>query len=86
MQWALRNPNLYLDQPITKTWCQPIGGHVSNPTDCLIATRLGLCSSLEAQLGQDPFQYKDFDFYFTSVLFRIQLTSSGVKAVKQILT
>ena len=38
---ALGNPNLYLDQPITKGWC-----HVSYPTDSLIATKLGLCSSL----------------------------------------
>ena len=35
-QWALGNPNLYLDPPITIEWCQPIGGHVSFPTDSLI--------------------------------------------------
>ena len=43
---ALSNPNLYLNQLITKEWCQPIGSHVSYPTDSPIATRLGLCSSL----------------------------------------
>ena len=43
---ALGNPNLYLDQPITKAWCQPVGGRVSYPTDSPIATRLGLYSSL----------------------------------------
>ena len=43
---ALGKPNLYLDQPITKAWYQPIGGHVSYPTDSRIATRLGLCISL----------------------------------------
>ena len=35
---TLGNPNLYLEQPITKAWCQPIGGHVSYPTDSPIAT------------------------------------------------
>ena len=40
------NPNLYLDQPIKKAQCQPIGGHVSYLPDSPIATRLGLCSSL----------------------------------------
>ena len=40
------NPNLYLDQPITIGWCQPVGGHVSYLTDSPDATRLGLCSSL----------------------------------------
>ena len=40
------NPNLSLDQPITKAWCQPIRGHVSYPTDSPVATRLGLCNSL----------------------------------------
>ena len=35
---ALGNPNLYLDQPITKVQCQP--------ADSPIAARLGLCSSL----------------------------------------
>ena len=45
-QWALGNPNLCLDQPITKGWCQPIGDHVFYPTDSPIATTLGVCSSL----------------------------------------
>ena len=27
------SPNLYLDQPIIKGWCQPIVGHISYPTD-----------------------------------------------------
>ena len=45
MQWG-NNPNLYLNQPITKAWCQPTGSHVSYPTDSPIATRLILCSSL----------------------------------------
>ena len=40
------NPNLYLDQPIAKAWCQPIGGQVSCPTESPIATLLGLCSNL----------------------------------------
>ena len=40
------NPNIYFDQPIIKGWCQPVEGHVSNPTDSPPATRLGLCSSL----------------------------------------
>ena len=43
---ALGNRNVYLDQLITKAWCQPIGGHVSYPTDSPFATRLGLFSSL----------------------------------------
>ena len=43
------NPNLYLDQPITKWWCQSIRGHVSYPTDSPIVTKLGLCSSLTWQ-------------------------------------
>ena len=37
---------LYLNQPITKGWCQPIGGHVSYATHCPNATVPGLCSSL----------------------------------------
>ena len=40
------NSKLYFDQPITKGWCQPIGGDVSYPTDSPTATRLGLCNSL----------------------------------------
>ena len=40
------NPNLYLDQPIIKGWCQPIGSYVSYHTDSPITTRLGLCSRL----------------------------------------
>ena len=40
------NPSLYLKQPITKRWYQPIGGQVSYPTDIPYATRLGLCISL----------------------------------------
>ena len=45
--WSIiHNPNLYLDQPITKGWCQPLVGHVPYPIDSHIATRLGLCSSL----------------------------------------
>ena len=38
---------LSIDQPITKGWCQPIGGHVSYPTGRPNATRLGLCNSLQ---------------------------------------
>ena len=48
---ALGNPNLYLDQPITKSRCQPIGGHVSYPTDSPIVSRLGLFSSLTLPYG-----------------------------------
>ena len=33
------NPSLHLDQSFTKEWCQPIGYHVSQPTDSPIATR-----------------------------------------------
>ena len=40
------NPNLYLEQPITKGWCQPIRSHASYHTDSPTATRMGLCSSL----------------------------------------
>ena len=40
------NPNLYLDQPITKGWCQPIGNHVRYHFDSPNATRLRLCCSL----------------------------------------
>ena len=40
------NPNLYLDQAVTKGWCQPMRGRVSYPTASSIATRLRLCSSL----------------------------------------
>ena len=42
------NPNLYLNQPlpITKGWCQPIGSHVSYPTNSPTSTRLRLFSSL----------------------------------------
>ena len=43
---ALGNRNLYLNQPVTKAWCQPIGGHISYTTDSPIAIRLGLFSSL----------------------------------------
>ena len=45
------NPNLYLDQPITKWWCPPIGSHVSYPTGGHIATRLWLCYSLLNNAG-----------------------------------
>ena len=41
------NPNLYLGQSVTKGWCQPIGGHVSYPTDSPTTTRQWLCSSLK---------------------------------------
>ena len=34
--------NLYLDQPITKRWCQPVGGHAPFHTESPNATRLGL--------------------------------------------
>ena len=44
------NPNLYLDQPITKGWCQPIRGHVPYLTDSPNVTRLGLCSSHQGVL------------------------------------
>ena len=50
------NPKLYLDQPITKAWCQSIEDNGSYPTNNPVATRLVLCSSLwmwayeEAQL------------------------------------
>ena len=40
------NPNLYLDQPITKAWCQTFGGHISYPTGSPATSRLGVCSSL----------------------------------------
>ena len=43
------NPNLYLDQQVTKGWCQPITDLVSYPTDspsATTATKLGLWSSL----------------------------------------
>ena len=40
------NPNLYLDQLITKGCCQPFRGHALNPTDSRDATRLRLFSSL----------------------------------------
>ena len=40
------NPNLYLDQPIIKELCQPIGEHVSYSTDGCDTTRFGPCSSL----------------------------------------
>ena len=49
------NPNLYLDQPITRGWCQPIGIHVSHSTDSPTATRLGLCSRLHIQLVVNSF-------------------------------
>ena len=39
-------PNLYLNQPIKKGWCQLMGNHVAYPTDRRVATRLGLCNSL----------------------------------------
>ena len=45
MQWGTRQSQ-FIDQPITKGCCQPYGSHVSDPTDSLTATRLGLCSSL----------------------------------------
>ena len=38
------NPNLYFDPPITKGWCQPLGGKVSYPTGS--RTGPGLGSSL----------------------------------------
>ena len=40
------NPNLFLDQPITKGQCQPIRVHVSYHTDSPTASRPGLLSSL----------------------------------------
>ena len=40
------NHNLYLDQPITKWWCQPIGGHALYPTDSPTTTKLRPCSNL----------------------------------------
>ena len=40
-----------LNQPITKGWCQPIGGHFSYATDNPTATKLGLCSSLTLPVG-----------------------------------
>ena len=56
---ALGNPNLYLDQPITKGWCQPIGGHGSYPTDSPIATRQGLYISLPTSSLQHQPQYSE---------------------------
>ena len=44
LTWA--NPNIYLDQPITKCWCRSIGGYVSYPIDGPTAIMLGLCNSL----------------------------------------
>ena len=41
------NPNVCLDQPITKGKCQPTGGHISFPTDRPDATKLRLFSSLQ---------------------------------------
>ena len=46
------NPNQYLNRPITKRWCQPLGGHVSYPIYRPTATRLGLCSSVTPILPQ----------------------------------
>ena len=43
MQWALGNPIVYIDQPITH---KGDASHVSYATDSPITTRLGLCSSL----------------------------------------
>ena len=40
------NHNLYLDQPITQGWCQPIAGHVLYPTGGHNATKLGLFCSI----------------------------------------
>ena len=37
---------VYLDQPITKGWCQPTRGQVTYPTDSPTASRLRLCNSL----------------------------------------
>ena len=36
------NPNLFLNQPIMKKWCQPIAGNASYPTSSPSATSLGL--------------------------------------------
>ena len=44
LNWG--NPNLWLDQPITKGWHQITGNNVSYPTKCSNAKRLWLCSSL----------------------------------------
>ena len=38
--------NPYLDQPITIGWCQPFGGHVSNPIDSPATDTPGLYISL----------------------------------------
>ena len=50
MQWGARQSQSKF-RPTNHTkplrWCQPIGGHVSYPTDSPTATRLGLCSSLQ---------------------------------------
>ena len=37
-------PNIYLEQLITKVWCQATGGHVSHSSDSPTSTRLGLCT------------------------------------------
>ena len=55
MTWG--NPNLYLDQPITKGWCQPYGHHVSYPMDSPPATQLGLYISLSSKPCHQPFRY-----------------------------
>ena len=46
IELRLRQSQPIMSQQITKERCQPIGGHVSYPTDCPNATRLALCSSL----------------------------------------
>ena len=40
------NSNLYINKPIKKGWCWPIGGHVPYPTDSPTAIKPGLFSSL----------------------------------------
>ena len=48
------SPNLYLDQPITKAWCQPIEGNFSHPTCSLSAPMPGLCSHLTVIPNPNP--------------------------------
>ena len=58
-----KNPNLYLDQPIIKWWCEPIKDHVSYPNnspkrppgqDCIAA---GVYTKFSDRLSEEPFPW-----------------------------
>ena len=62
------NPNLYLDQPITKGLCQTTGGHALYPTDSPTANMPGLCNSLSAWLTALSKHLLPFSLQYGSII------------------